>query len=63
MHCLLNEKKKRLKLWSKDLKYEKTFRLSSDTPGYNLMSCPGAINKNKSDSNLDQFVSMSLKIW
>ena len=41
--CLLNEEKKRLNIWSKDLVYEKTFRLSSHTPGYSLKSCPGQL--------------------
>ena len=31
------------RIWFKDLVYEKTFRLSSHTPGYSLMSCPGRI--------------------
>ena len=34
-------KNKRSNIWSKDLVYEKTFQLSSHTPGYSLKSCPG----------------------
>ena len=38
-------KKKRSNIWSKDLVYEKTFRLSSHTPGYSLKSCPGHVKE------------------
>ena len=39
---LIIEQKKRSKIWSKDLVYEKkTFRLFSYRPGYRLMSCLG----------------------
>ena len=31
-YYLLNDKKRAQKVWSKDLKYEKVFRLSSQTP-------------------------------
>ena len=41
----MNEKKKRSKIWSTDLVYEKIFWLSSRTPGYSLKLCPGQINK------------------
>ena len=34
-------KKKHSNIWSKELVYEKTFWLSSHTPGYSLKSCPG----------------------
>ena len=35
------ERKELSNIWSYDLVYEKTFRLSSHTPGYSLKSCPG----------------------
>ena len=31
--------------------YEKTFRLSSHTPGYSLMSCPGHNKQTKKQIN------------
>ena len=38
--CLLNDKEKHSKVWSKDLVYEKTFRLSRHTPRiqFNVLS-------------------------
>ena len=33
-YCLLNEKKSAQKIWSKDLMYKGTFRLSSRTQQY-----------------------------
>ena len=35
---LVIERKKALKIWSNELVYEKTYRLSSHTTGYSLMS-------------------------
>ena len=37
IYCLLNDKKSAQKVWSKDLVYKGTFRLSRRTPIYKLI--------------------------
>ena len=40
--------------------YEKTFRLSSHTPRYNLMSCPGRSTQCNKDVKDDKMLSKLL---